>query len=372
MEEKNCLYFSSCIPFILNSWYSISLFFGSTDSDPEDHMVEPNIEEQGGVELQVKRYPVSRYMANNEDADGMIKGAFVGMNNVIFSVSGYIVLVVDTAMDRLYSLQPIDEFSDTLTSISTTIYDTLREHFGQMLFIFACGYILYLTMVQGTIKEAMRRSVLFLMVLIFGGYWMLNAGFFMQSLNALSVEAQGYLLDAGNGLVSMADGEGIYADTELIDEDNKLEGTIAVMRNVYFDLALKRPYLLVNYGETNEEAVNDHDPGEGLPGGDHYNRVDRLLAFDLTNDGQEHRLRAVRDEVEDYNNENMGGGNVFSQFGQALISFVGSLFLGIPFLLLSLFNFLLQLVALALAFFLSPLRSSFPTFHSLRKVVLWH
>lgn len=117
-------------------------------------------------------------------------------------------MFVDTAMDKLYSLEPIDEFADTLTIISTTVYDTLKEHFGELLFIFAVGYIVYLFIAKGSVQEALRRSVLFFLVLVVGGYWMLNAGYFMKSLNALSVEAQGYMLEAGNGLINVAEGEG--------------------------------------------------------------------------------------------------------------------------------------------------------------------
>lgn len=60
----------------------------------------------------------------------------------------------------------------------------------------------------------------------------------------------------------------------------------------------------------------------------------------------------MKDEVDRYNNENIGSGSVFSQMGQAFISLLGAIFLGIPFLLIALFNFLLQLLALGLAFFI--------------------
>ncbi|WYQ41266.1 hypothetical protein NST67_15030 [Bacillus sp. FSL W7-1321] len=322
-------------------------------ADENENMTEPNVETEGGVELSSKRFPVARYMANNEDADATIKGAFVGLANSVFSLSGYIVLLVDTSMDKLYSLQPIDKFADTLTDVSTTVYNTLKRHFGQMLFIFAIGYMIYLCVVRQSVKEAMRRAFLFLMVLVFGGYWMMNAGYFMKTLNSLSVEAQGYLLDAGNGLINIAEGEGVYADTKNIRKDELLEGTVAVMRNVYFDLALKKPYLIVNYGETNENKINNNDPdAEEFPGGNNFSRVDRLLAFELTSEGEKLRKNTVKDEVDRYNNENIGSGSVFSQMGQAFISLLGAIFLGIPFLLIALFNFLLQLLALGLAFFI--------------------
>ncbi|WP_078393432.1 CD3337/EF1877 family mobilome membrane protein [Shouchella patagoniensis] len=344
-------------------WISIGaalialLFFGSQTlvyADDQENMTEPKVEEKGGVELSIKRYPISRYVANNEDADGRIKGAFVGFTNVVFSLAGNVVLVVDTAMDKLYSLEPIDEFADTLTIISTTVYDTLKEHFGELLFVFAVGYIVYLFIAKGSVQEALRRSVLFFLVLVIGGYWMLNAGYFMKSLNALSVEAQGYMLEAGNGLINVAEGEGVYADTSQIDPENKMDGTIAIMRNVYFDLAMKKPYLIVNYGTTSENTINenDHADPEDVPGGSNFNRVDRMLAFQLTSDGEKDRQRYINGEIDEYNNENMGGGNVFQQMGQSLIALFGSILLGIPFLLLALLNFLLQLIALALAFFI--------------------
>ncbi|WP_063609499.1 CD3337/EF1877 family mobilome membrane protein [Shouchella clausii] len=321
--------------------------------DENENMTEPKVVNEGGVELSSKRFPIARYMANNEDADAPIKGAFVGLSNAVFSLSGYVVLLVDTSMEKLYSLEPIDKFADTLTNVSTTVYNTLKRHFGQMLFIFAIGYMIYLSVVRQSVKEAVRRAFLFLMVLVVGGYWMMNAGYFMKTLNSLSTEAHGYLLNAGNGLIKIADGEGVYADTKNIDKDNLLNGTVAVMRNVYFDLALKKPYLIVNYGETSENKINNNDPdAEDLPGGTSYTRVDRLLAFDLTSDGQKERKKLVGDEVENYNNENMGSGSVFSQMGQAFISLLGAIFLGIPFVLMALFNFILQLLALGLAFVL--------------------
>lgn len=48
-----------------------------------------------------------------------------------------------------------------------------------------------------------------------------------------------------------------------------MDGTIAIMRNVYFNLAMKKPYLIVNYGTTSENTINenDHADPEDVPGG---------------------------------------------------------------------------------------------------------
>ena len=86
---------------------------------------------------------------------------------------------------------------------------------------------------------------------------MSNAGYVMKALNALSVEAQGKLLNAGNGLLGIAKDEGRFVEASNIEKGKEMEGTIAVMRNLYFDLALQKPYMIVNFGEANEKKINE-------------------------------------------------------------------------------------------------------------------
>ncbi|UJL47093.1 hypothetical protein KFZ58_03935 [Virgibacillus sp. NKC19-16] len=321
----------------------------------EENMSEPQVEMQGGIELESTRFPIDRYTVNNEAEDDMIKGAFMGFSNAIFTFTGNVVVGVDKALEELFTLEPIDRFSGHINLISQSIYNTLQDYFGQMLFVFAVSYMIYLAVAKGTFQEAFRRSVLFLMVLLFGGYWMLNAGYFVSTFNNLSVEVQGYLLEAGNGLITMVDDDGVYEQTDAIDVENPVSGTIGMMRNVYFDLSFKRPYLIINYGETDEQAINDADEysPEDLPGGESYNRVDRLLAYERTEDGLSQKQDYIQSfELSDYNNHSMAEGQVWTQLGQVLIAFLAAVFLAIPFLGLGILNFLLQLVALALAFFL--------------------
>lgn len=186
-----------------------------------DTTTQPKSVKVGGVELEIKRFPLSRYQANNEESDSRIKGAFVGLTNVTFSFAGNIVRVVNTGMDILYNLQPIDEFADSMTTVSKTVYTTLKNNFGETLFIFLSGYVVYLFVVRGSVKEAIRRSVLIITVMVIGGLWMSNTGYYMKALNALSVEAQGKLLVAGNGFVGIVKDEGNYVDNSKLKKEKK-------------------------------------------------------------------------------------------------------------------------------------------------------
>ncbi|MCM3189457.1 CD3337/EF1877 family mobilome membrane protein [Bacillus subtilis] len=342
MKKKRILIMSAIVLLFLTVASAVTVF--SADGDTT---TQPKIEKAGGVELKVKRFPISRYQANNEASDDLIKGAFVGLTNVTFSFAGNIVRVVDAGMDILYNMQPIDEFANSITNVSKTIYKTLKKNFGEALFIFTCAYVVYLFCVRGSIKEAMRRSILFICVMVIGGLWMSNAGYYMKALNALSVEAQGKLLTAGNGLVGIVQDEGNFADSSAIEKGKEMEGTVAVMRNLYFDIALMKPFLIVNFGETSEAKINEKGDSK-----DKLSRIDKLLSYKLSKEGEEAKKDYIDDdEIKKYENESMTSGNVFNQLGESFIAIVASIVIGIPFLALAFFNFLLQVVALVIVFF---------------------
>lgn len=342
MKKKRILIVSAIVLLFLTVASAVTVF--SADGDTT---TQPKVEKAGGVELKVKRFPISRYQANNEASDDLIKGAFVGLTNVTFSFAGNIVRVVDAGMDILYNLQPIDEFANSITNVSKTVYKTLKKNFGEALFIFTCAYVVYLFCVRGSVKEAMRRSILFICVMVIGGLWMSNAGYYMKALNALSVEAQGKLLTAGNGLVGIVQDEGNFADSSAIEKGKEMEGTVAVMRNLYFDIALMKPFLIVNFDETSEKKINEKDTDKGG-----LNRIDKLLSYKLSEDGEKDKKDYIKEtEIDDYKNESMTSGNVFNQLGESFIAVVASIVIGIPFLALAFFNFLLQVVALVIVFF---------------------
>lgn len=183
--------------------------------------------------------------------------------------------------------------------------------------------------------------------MVIGGLWMSNAGYYMKALNALSVEAQGKLLTAGNGLVGIVQDEGNFADSSAIEKGKEMEGTVAVMRNLYFDIALMKPFLIVNFGETSEAKINERGDAK-----DKLSRVDKLLSYKLSEDGEKAKKDHIKDtEVRKYENESMTSGNVFNQLGESFIAVVASIVIGIPFLALAFFNFLLQVVALVIVFF---------------------
>lgn len=314
--------------------------FGNGEGDFA--MSGPTIEESGGVTLEIKKYPINRYKAHNEDADKMINGQFNGMANAVMSASHLIVTWVDNALSFLFSIEPIENFSTIITDVSSEIFDVMMEYFGEIFFVFSLLYVTYLYYVKASFKEAFRKFIVMMGILIFGFFFISNSGDMIKSLNTLSVEGQGYFMTAGNSIIETEDESRVFADVENIDENARLDGTIAILRNLYFDLAVKKPYMILNYGTTDERVINEADRPEDLELPPDYNRVDRLLAFDGTELGQQQLEVTIEGEVEAYGNEAMSSSNVWMQLALSFVSIFGALALGLPFFFLAFANLFIE------------------------------
>jgi len=326
---------------------SVNLVFA--DDKEGDKTVKPKIEKVGGVDLEISRFPLEHYQAHNQAEDGMIKGAIVSLSNVMLGTTQIIVLVVDKAMDLFMSAEPIDNFSDAITSISKDMYKVLKKSFGEIIFVFLIGFLVYLFFIRGNFKEGMRRFALFFLVMIVAGLWVNKAGYWVESLNALSIEGQGKLITVGNKLVDSFSGK---TDSSLSMDDVKkgqeLKGTTAVLRNFYFDAALKSPYLVTNYGTPNEKTILKKGDGKGG-----LDRIDTLLSFKLTSEGQSAKKKFINDkEVKEYKNQSIAEGSIYAQLGYSFIGLLAAISLGVPFFLIPFLNFLIQIIVLAIALFL--------------------
>ncbi len=333
--------------FILNLFGKIF----NLEYEPYEYMDKAKEKEEGGVQLEIEKYPVERYMVNNEDTSGIFGFNLYAINNFFMGIIQNVVRVTDSAL-QLFTLDRLDRFADDIESISGSIYEVLKENFAEILFAFLCAYLVFIFFTKGNARESFRKFMLFVVVLIVAGYWVSNASYLMKSMNALSGELQGTLVDAGNGILGILDNEreGVYAGINDIDENEKIEGTIAVVRNIYFDLALKRPYLLINYGTTDEEIINKKDEIKDLGFGfQAYPRAERMLAFKLNSKGSAYRIGHAYLEVTKNENTNVASGSAFKQSGLVFLTLFIVIGLSIPFLLLGLINFALQLLAVLIA-----------------------
>ncbi|EAC4010633.1 hypothetical protein M4H08_002485 [Listeria monocytogenes] len=318
-------------------------------SRDESSQTKPNVVKKGGVEVQIERFPLSRYQVNNEAADSKIKGIGVALSNIMFSVNHIVVLGVDRALDLLNSLDPINKFADKMSSISGNTFDTLKRTFVPLLWVFAIAYMGYILIAKNNLRDSGKRFMLFIAVILIGTWYAHNAGDLVKATNNVASDAQAKLLVISSDLLQMDKGksDSVYGQGSKIKAGEEAEGTTTLLRNIYFDLALKKPYLIANYGTTNETAINKKADSKKKD----YNRVDKLLSYKLSDEADKERQTFIKNsEVKEYSNENMATGNVWSQVGFSMIAPLASIVLSVPFLGVAVMNFLIQFVIVLLIF----------------------
>ncbi|ALA55213.1 Membrane protein, putative (plasmid) [Shouchella clausii] len=179
----------------------------------------------------------------------------------------------------------------------------------------------YVGIVKRETSRAWGGLISSLIVFVFSLGFFANAGTILKELNDWSSNIQSNILNVSASIVNPGSS---------YDQD---EG-IASIRNQMFDLMVKKPYTILQYGSTEIEQE----------------RVNELLSVDPLRDG-ESREEIAKIEVEDRDNAMMGLGGVSQRAAFIPLLFIANTIIGVFSLIVSGSIILYQLVFLALALF---------------------
>ncbi|WP_369821508.1 CD3337/EF1877 family mobilome membrane protein [Listeria sp. ILCC796] len=313
--------------------------------------VKKKIETVAGIELHSKYYPLANYRANvsTEGESWLSKpavGAMNGITNFFFFLSKIISEMVDTCIDKLFSLDVVNAVADLIGKISTQLYNHLWASFGALFVVIAVSHLFFIFVFKQNAVETLKRGLILFLVMGLVTVWFSNVSYYLKVVNHWTEQTEGVLMKAGTTFTT---------DSEVtIPEGQELEGALSVMRNFYFDLTVERPYLLMNYGTPDKASIIKGDK----------NRVDRLLSLKSTDAGQDKRNEIIKQEINSKNNPNMSAGYVDYQMAIAFIAFLFTLILGIPLILIAflhvLFSVLPMLLSIVLA--ITAILSILPSF----------
>ncbi|WP_415617026.1 CD3337/EF1877 family mobilome membrane protein [Liquorilactobacillus hordei] len=284
---------------------------------------------QGGVTLNSERYPIDQYKgyADLNTTTHPVKDMIRGVGNTFFYINKLIWQGFDKVINLLSTTDVLNGKIDQINSAAASIWQTLIDNFLALILVvvaIAAGYTFALKndLVGGfaMIGKTVLVFVLCSVFLVFGTS-------LMKGVNTISGGLQGSFLKAG----LVFDGS-----SQNIDSNQPEAGTTAVLRNTYFDTAVYRPYLLMNYGTTDEKAITKNNS----------NRIDDLLK-QKKDSGSDN---VVKQENKRQNNKYMQDGDegINTKLAVGLIAPMITLGLGIPLLLISLFNLIIQIGILAL------------------------
>ncbi|MDA2637900.1 CD3337/EF1877 family mobilome membrane protein [Bacillus cereus] len=325
----------------------------SVGAEEKDEKVSPQYVESGGVKLESKVYDMSQYepvtyvkASWNPLSSENLDKALNQIANFFFSLTKMVASLVDTSIDKLYSLSLINDAADDIADVSEGVYDNLAETLGIILILIAIVQIFYYYSAERSGGKAGRTTLALLAVLAVGTIWFSNASHYIKSMNALSNEMQGLIMTAGTTL----------ADKK-VAKGQEFQGSLAILRNSYFNLVVKKSYLIMNYGTPDETVITKDDKKD-------ENRINKLLEYKTNEDGYKKRDEVIQYEATDLKNSYMSTSTVTAKIGVAFCSFLFALILGIPLLVLAFLSPGIQILALIFSLILgvSLLLSVLPYF----------
>lgn len=302
---------------------------GRDEIPPEEY--KKQTVKQGGIVLKNKEYPLEHYEGLST-AGGLDLGKtnLIGFSNSLFWLSKFVYQGIDHGLTLMSGQTILDDWVDTTLSLAKALWDqAVLEYLLPMMVVMAF-VLLWQLVAELNLLKGLKTIAVFVGVFVLASFFFQYGGTVIKGVNASNDSIQSSILAVGTMLTG---------DSEEIPEDQTKEGVTAIIRNTYFNLAVYRPYLLMNYGTTDAEKLTKDDP----------DRLDNLLKrsrISLYTDGLK---AAVKEEAGEGNNDYMSDSDVGvnSKFGMSIGSLVLALGVGIPLLVLALANFLVQLMVLA-------------------------
>ncbi|WP_416348701.1 CD3337/EF1877 family mobilome membrane protein, partial [Listeria seeligeri] len=224
-----------------------------------------------GVPLKIEQWDIGRYDPYVVDAN-WIEEAVGALSNALFGLNKIIVDTVDAGMDLLFNMNPLEKFADKMETVNKAVFGSLKTTYGKLFLIISLAFIFYQIAINRKSQGGIRSIVGLIGVLVITGLFMANQSFYVKTCNNIANVAQTTLLSACSVIVDLAGSEGEFVDNDKIDPKNVSKGTVAIMRNIYFDLAVEKPYLIMNYGTPDKTVINKKDGLDGL------SRTDTLLS----------------------------------------------------------------------------------------------
>ncbi|HCY1617220.1 TPA: hypothetical protein O1G92_002761, partial [Staphylococcus aureus] len=214
------------------------------------------------------------------------------VTNFFFEIDKLIVSITDYAVENLYQLDVLNDFADKVGQFVGDIYQKLLSNIVMTLFIVICLNAFIVFSVKGNMHEALKRGFLIFCLIGFGVGVLANASFVIKGTN-----------NVGKGLnnVIMNSTSSINGDIDYVNENSGINK----IRNQYFDMALYKPYLIMNYGTVNEDKIKQKGK----------NRIDDILDVKVNSKSDQEKIRDIieKDEVKKYKNTAMKQTHVFGQ-----------------------------------------------------------
>lgn len=312
----------------------------------QDNLVPQDSDQKsvGEVELKYNEYPqhhykLDTYVDTSGDwmpwnwADGAGKQIYIALMEIINSVWNVNVLLANFTMKIVQEAFELDFVSDVVDQIGQAVQNIagfgpggfMSNGLWPLLVTFVIGIIgawaTYVGMVKRETSRAWSGLLSSIIIFVFALGFFSNASTILKGINDWSSDIQSDMLAVSASIVNPG---ASYTQEE----------GIATIRNQMFDLMVKKPYLLMQYGTT------EVDKG----------RVNTILSVDPILDAEKRQEEAQK-EVEEKDNSMMSIDGISQRAGFVPLLFLANTIIGVFLLIISGTIILYQMIFLALVLF---------------------
>lgn len=283
-----------------------------------------------GKIFEYNRYPLENYTLDfyydagsaflpwnwGDNAVKLLGTALNILTNVILSLTNLMCYFVGYIVEQAFSL---DFVTDILSSIKPMIQSVIGFNesglmsngilsgFIMLLITILGCYLVYVGLLKREVTKAVSTILTFITVMFAMVAYSLFADKYLIKLNDFSKEVSSNMLNIGNNV-------GVSEDEPVSNET-----VVAGIRDRLFQIQIQKPYLLLQYGTSNINEINESDP----------NRISSILKYDSAS---KEREEVVKKEVQN-GNKNMGISGLGSRLGNVMLMFFLNLILSIVILL---------------------------------------
>lgn len=295
--------------------------------------------------------------------DNKISSVFYGISDGIWLISVLLSSGTGYIVQQTYSLDFIGDMADDigkniqiLAGMNTGSKKFNADGFYTWLLLFIVlivgGYMAYAGLIKRKTTEAVSAAVNMLVIFLLTAAFIAYAPQYIKNINDFSADLSNGVLELGAKLVMPGNDEmGVKATDKI--------------RNNLFAIQVYKPWLLLQFGTTDETAIESERIAAGVDG----DRIKSILSVSPVTNFGEDRQTAVKTDIETYKNVNMTVTSVIGRFGTVLLVFFLNLIISIFVIIMCGMVVFTQLMFIIFALYL-PLNfilSMLPTYNGLLK-----
>lgn len=295
--------------------------------------------------------------------DNKISSVFYGISDGIWLISVLLSSGTGYIVQQTYSLDFIGDMADDigkniqiLAGMNTGSKKFNADGFYTWLLLFIVlivgGYMAYAGLIKRKTTEAVSAAVNMLVIFLLTAAFIAYAPQYIKNINDFSADLSNGVLELGAKLVMPGNDEmGVKAKDKI--------------RNNLFAIQVYKPWLLLQFGTTDETAIESERIAAGVDG----DRIKSILSVSPVTNFGEDRQTAVKTDIETYKNVNMTVTNVAGRFGTVILIGFLNLIISIFVVIMCGLVIFTQLLFIIFALYL-PLNfilSMLPTYNGLLK-----